>query len=315
MKTEKIMWGMILIFIGAIFLLNNFGVIDFYWGSVWRFWPVIFILTGANMIFSRFNNVTGTALSAGLTFIALIFLGYQGTRPNTNNVGRSWFRFDHREKNADRDQSNWKTSNTFTEEYSANALRAELNIQGGATSYRLDGLTSNLFDAEVRQSNGMYTLEKTTRDSVEVLSFRMKDKKNWRMDDMEGNEVKIKLNSNPIWNINFEVGAGETTFDLSKYKVESLKLKGGVASYEFKLPEPIAIMNVTADTGVADVNIKVPKGSACRITIDSGLSSRDFSGFEKQADGTYETSNYGSSVKKININLKGGLSNFEVSRY
>jgi hypothetical protein len=143
----------------------------------------------------------------------------------------------------------------------------------------------------------------------------MKDKRNWRMDDMDGNEVKIKLNSNPLWNINLEVGAGETIFDLSGYKIESLRLKGGVASYKLKLPEPVAIMDVTADTGVADVNIKVPEASACRITIDSGLSSKDFSGFEKQSDGSYQTSNYGSSPKKINIYLKGGLSNFEVSRY
>ena len=109
---------------------------------------------------------------------------------------------------------------------------------------------------------------------------------------MDGNEVMVRLNDKPLWNINLEVGAGETTFDLSGYKVQSMRLKGGVASYKLKLPEPVSVMDITVETGVADVSIKVPQVSACRITVESGLSSKDFSDFEKQADGSYQTANY-----------------------
>ena len=315
------MWGLILIFIGAVFLLNNFGVINFYWGSVWRFWPIIFILTGANMLFSRLNSSTGTILSVSLTLVALIFLGYQGTREPEHRIGRSWFKFNHDDWDRDsrdtkEDNANWATSNTFTELYSGNVKRAELNIKGGATSYRLDDTTSKLFNAEVKRNFGNYTLEKTSRDSVEVLTFRMRDKKQkWNMDDMDGNEVNIQLNANPIWDINVEMGAGETNFDLTSYKISNLELKGGAASFKVKLPEPVTTINVTVETGVAEVDIRVPQASACRITVESGLSSKDFSGFTKQADGSYQTSNYSTSAKKIQIQLKGGLSSFEVSRY
>jgi membrane-bound ClpP family serine protease len=129
MKTEKVIWGLILIFIGAVFLLNNFNVIDFYWGSVWRFWPVVFILIGANMLFSRFNNSTGAILSVVITLVALVFIGYQGTRPNSHSERRSWFRFDHNDRDTVNDKASWTTSNTFTEAYSANVQKAELNIQ------------------------------------------------------------------------------------------------------------------------------------------------------------------------------------------
>lgn len=317
MKTEKVIWGLILIFIGSVFLLNNFGVINFYWGSVWRFWPIIFILIGANMLFSRLNNSTGSILSVSLTLIALIFIGYQGTRPNNSTLGRSWFRFDHHDNDtAIKNGANWSTSNTFTEPFTGNITRAELNINGGATTYRLDDSTVNLFDAEVKQHFGNYTLEKTSRDSVEVLNFRMRDRKQkWNMDDMDGNEVRIKLNNKPLWDINVEMGAGETAFDLSSYKIQNLILKGGAASFKVTLPEPVTTTNVKVETGVAEVVIKVPEASACRITVDTGLSSKDFSGFQKQADGSYQTSNYNTSSKKIIINLKGGLSSFEVRRY
>jgi len=317
MKTEKVIWGLILIFIGAVFLLNNFGVIDFYWGSVWRFWPIIFILIGANMLFSRMANSTGTILSVVLTLAALLFIGYQGTRPTESRLGRSWFRFDHHDRDTGRnDETSWTSTNTFTEAFAPNTKRAELNIKGGATSYKLDDTTANLFDAEVKQHSGNYTLEKTTRDSVEVLNFRMRDnKKKWNMDEMDGNEVRIQLNNKPIWEINLEVGAGETNFDLTSYKISSLQLHGGAASFKVKLPAPVTITKVDVETGVAEVDIRVPEASACRITVDSGLSSKDFSGFQKQADGSYETANYNSSAKRIDIHLKGGLSSFEVSRY
>lgn len=317
MKTEKVIWGLILIFIGSIFLLSNFDVINFYWGSVWRFWPIIFILIGANMLFSRLNNSTGSILSVSLTLIALIFIGYQGTRPNHSTLGRSWFKFDHNDNDTGRrDSGTWSTSNTFTEPFASNIQRAELNIKGGATSYKLDDSTSNLFDAEVKQQNGNYTLEKTSRDSVEVLNFRMRDKKQkWNIDDMDGNEVRMKLNTKPLWDIKVEMGAGETDFDLSSFKIQNLKLKGGAASFKVTLPEPVTTTNVNVETGVAEVVIRVPETSACRITVDTGLSAKDFSGFQKQADGSYQTANYSTSANKIVINLKGGLSSFEVRRY
>ena len=315
MKTEKVIWGLILIFIGAVFLLSNFGVINFYWGSIWRFWPVIFILIGANMIFSRFNNLTGTILSVSITLIALVFIGYQGTRAD-NRQERSWFRYQERNIDNSSNERSRNNSSTFTEPYSSDIKRAELNIKGGATSYTLTDSTNYLFNADVKQRNGNFTLEKTTRDSVEVLNFRMRDEKNWRMDDMDGNDVKLKLNSNPIWNINMTMGAGEFDFDLSNFKIDRLTLKGGAASFKVKLPMPVTSTNVTVETGVAEVSIKVPNAVACRITVDSGLSSKDFSGFQKQADGSYQTPNYNSSTaKKIQVKLKGGLSSFEVSRY
>jgi hypothetical protein len=72
---------------------------------------------------------------------------------------------------------------------------------------------------------------------------------------------------------------------------------------------------VTIETGVSNVEIDVPSESGCRIVVDSGLSSKDFIGFIKQSDGSYQTSNYSTAAKKIIISLQGGLSSFEVKKY
>jgi len=47
-KGNSLVWGVILIVFGIIFLLEQFDV-DI-WDAVWRFWPVILIIWGANKL-------------------------------------------------------------------------------------------------------------------------------------------------------------------------------------------------------------------------------------------------------------------------
>jgi hypothetical protein len=312
MKTGKIVWGMIYIFIGSIFLLDNFNVIDFYWVSVWRFWPVIFILIGINMLLSRFGNQKAVpALVAAITLLTLVLIGYQGSRRNNDSRWIS-FQFDNDDSENDSTQN---VPSYFIEPYGG-AKRAELRIQGGATSFKLQDTTSSLFEADVKRPFAKYTLTKSISDSVEVLNFRMRSgEQRWNLDEMENNETNIRLNLTPVWDIHIGMGAGEAIFDLTPYKVSSLKFEGGAASFEAKIGSLQPLTNVTVETGVANVEIDVPSESGCRIVVDSGLSSKDFIGFIKQTDGTYQTSNYSTAAKKINISLKGGLSSFEVRKY
>lgn len=311
MKTEKIIWGLLFIFVGSIFLLDNFDVIEFYWGSVWRFWPLIFILTGVNMIFSRLGDRNAAPwLVAGVTVITLAFIGYQGSQPRSKS--RHSFEFNSDRVRSDRSAE----TQVFTETMSDSIQYSQLNIEGGATSYILKDTTSNLFEARVESHDGTHSLVREVRDSVEVLNFHMRNgKRNWKVDDMNDNQTDLKLNALPVWDLSVKMGAGEVDFDLSSYKVRRLEFNGGAASFEAKLGNLVPLTDVEVEAGVASVEIRVPEGSGCRIKLDSGLSSKDFPGFDKQSDGSYTTSNYKTAPNKINISLKGGLSSFEVSRY
>ena len=46
---DSLVWGLILIALGGIFLLETFHVRV--WHYVWRLWPVIFIVWGASKIY------------------------------------------------------------------------------------------------------------------------------------------------------------------------------------------------------------------------------------------------------------------------
>ncbi len=49
-------WGIMLLFLGIVFLLQNFGLLSWaIWGTLWRFWPVLLIMTGLGIMLRRFN--------------------------------------------------------------------------------------------------------------------------------------------------------------------------------------------------------------------------------------------------------------------
>jgi hypothetical protein len=315
MKTENFIWGLVLVFVGAILLLDNFDVIDFYWRSVWRLWPLVLIISGANIVFSGSSSKVTAGISIVITTAALGFIAYYGTRWPGEEKRWAW---DHDERRSERRENHSITaSSSFSEPYENTVHRATLNIAGGATVYTLEDTTSNLFDADVNNKWGYYSLQKVTQDSVEILNFKMRNHgKPWNMDDdNDGNKVVMRLNANPLWDINLETGAGKTEFDLTPFRINNLKVKGGAASFDVKLGEPEDVTHVVAETGVAEIKIAVPSSVGCKIEVKSGLSSRNFEGFTQQGDGSFTTSNYNSSSKKININLSGGLSEFVVDRY
>lgn len=53
-RSGSIFWGALLILIGAVLLLGNFGVISY--RAIFDFWPVVVILIGAKLVFDYFSR-------------------------------------------------------------------------------------------------------------------------------------------------------------------------------------------------------------------------------------------------------------------
>lgn len=317
MKTDRIMWGIILLFIGGVLLLENFNIIDFYWSSIWRFWPVFLIIAGLNILFNKNKSQMGGAISLGVLIIALGVLFYRGIQPRHNEnkwLDKSFEPNIDMDFDDDQGHDRGKESRFSAPLPDVVAKRTVLNISGGGTSFELKGETDSLFTASTHRSRTGYSLVNETVDSVNTLTFKMKGKSSWSVNE-GGNDVDFLMNKNPEWEIHMNMGAGEVKFDLSEYKVRSFNFDGGAAALDIRIGDLLPIADVTVKTGVADVKLNVPEGVGCRITTKTGLSAKDFNGFTKLKEGLYESPNYASSTKKVFIKLDGGLSNFEVHRY
>ena len=315
MKSDKIFWGIFLVFIGGIFLLENFDIIDFSWRYVWRFWPVILILIGVNILFKNSKSQTGIIVTAAITIITLGLLTYKGLEKHRDNESK-WRWNNSNDKNNDADSADVISDANYSEEFDTKYHFATLNIKGGASKFVIKSASDKLFEANLNQSKSRYYLKKTEVDSAVTLNFNSKgNRSEYSLNGDDFNEIKMMLNAQPLWNINLTMGAGEIDFDLVDYKTKNISLKGGAAAFKVKVGNLYNDINVNAETGLAEIVIEVPETSGCRIKASTGLSSKDFKGFKKMKDDSYETSNYNEAPNKINISLKGGLSDFNVDRY
>ncbi len=312
MKASRISWGIILVFIGTVFLLENYGVIDFRWTYVWKFWPIVLIVSGINIIFSRSESTAGKWLIIATTIFALGLITYTNLGTH-KKVDRNWLSYN----DEDTEIEDTKGAKSFYEEaYDGKFKNATLNINGGASSFIITNGDDNLFESSAQKDNNHYYLRKTDTDSVVVLDFKSKNKDNsFDFDDTDFNDVKIKVHPLPLWIINLNMGAGKANFDLSNNRVKEINIKGGAADFKVKIGSLYNDVNLSAETGIAKVSIYIPEDAGCKIRTKTGLSAKDFPGFSKSDDGTFISPDYNSTTNKIMINLKGGLSDFEVKRY
>jgi len=305
--------------LGTAFLLNNYGIISLHWHNFFSLWPIFIVIAGVNLLFKHNPSVWATVIRLVVIVggLGLILFGNFGNRYNV------WPGV-HYEINDDDDNdmrgkgiTKIEGNSSFAQPYTADARRVKLNISGGGTTYILKDTTNQLFTADTKEFYGKYEFNPNLGDSVKVLNFKMSDSHgnfNWG-DHKKSNSATMKLNVNPEWDIAIKAGATTLDFDLSKFKIRSLNIDGGAASFDVKLGQPLDVSDIQISTGVSDVNIRIPKDAACSIKKHSGLSSTNFEGFIKSDDGTYETQGFASAKNKFYIKINGGVSDFNVTRY
>lgn len=319
MKIDRLIWGILFLFVGGVLLLDNFDVITFYWRNVWQFWPIILIILGVNVLLGKKESNIGGIISVGILVVTLGYLFYRGQQPAEHN---SWV--------SERFRGDWNfddDNDTASREYGQRQLFAEpmaneslksatLNLSCGGTSVYLEETSDSLFTAAVSQRAGSFIYNKELSDTSATVNLKMNEnKKKFRISKGGDNKIELKLNPLPFWNIDMHMGAGGLDMDLTAFKIRSLVFEGGAASADIKLGDKSMVTTVRVKTGVAEVNIKVPKGSGCQIISETGLSSTNYNGFDKKEDGKYETANFATATHKIYLKFEGGLSSFDVSRY
>lgn len=330
MKNKNLIWGGILIALGLLFLGENFDWFHLNLQSIAKFWPILFILAGINSIIARKTGATPTALTGILIFLA-IPLGIsstfnRGVDQIENKIGNI---FDDNDNFDDNDEDNETstpemTVNSKTVIY-ANEKEAKLNLTGGAAEFSNFEETTNLFNAKTNLSGKAdFKLTTSSDEGKTNIDFKMSNFKTRKYDsdssDMDidlnsKNKIEIGLNKKPIWDLEMQFGAGLAKFDLSDYKVKSFDIETGAASLDLKLGDLLQNSTVKVKSGVAKVHIRIPKSVGCEVEVEGALNSKDFQDFEKDGNGHYQTSNFGTSSKKIIIKLEAGLSSLEIERY
>ncbi len=214
------------------------------------------------------------------------------------------------------DDANHKYGTTeFSEEYDSTSTYATLNFDAGAGTFSIKDTTYNLINAITEGHINNYKLKRLDSDTSSIIDFDMGDKAIFRFGKNYKNKVDISLNSKPVWDMSFDVGAASMDFDLTEFKTKNIDVDMGAASIKIKLGSLSPETKLTIDAGASDINIYVPKESGCKITTDGALSSKHFNEFEKINSDHFETANFSEAANKIYIEIDSGVSSISVDRY
>jgi hypothetical protein len=332
MRNDKLIPGTILVIIGVLFLLDNFGYIDFSWFAFIRLWPILLVIGGVNLVFAHNKTNTATAIKVGVLIAGMAILIYNGLGHH-NYKERGWRNaFNHFEYNDDDDDKDTSDNITigangtgrYVESYKPEIKEAVLNINGAATHYIIKDTTNNLFEGDTKGLSGLYNLKINSDSTSETLDFDMNGDNNHHHHGFnftfgnghgKSNTAFIKLNSAPEWEINVKAGAAKIDFDLTQFKIKNLKIRSGAADFDIKMGQPTAETNLDVSTAASNIIISVPKTAAVHITTKTALSQKSIDGFNSVSDNEYESANFDKAANKMYIKINGGISDFKVNRY
>ena len=199
--------------------------------------------------------------------------------------------------------------------YEDSLSMAYLDFEAAAGSFYLSDTTSQLLSFTKKGKGGKFTYAVKRSEEKASIYIEREDGDLRFNDDNKSAKIKLALNTEPVWDVNLDVGAAKLDFDLSKFKVKKLDLDGGAASFEIKLGDRYEKSYVNIDAGASEIIIKVPATSGCDLNLSTVLSGRTISGFEKVDHGHYRTDNFDSAQNKIYITVDAAVSSYTITRY
>lgn len=299
MKAGTLIWGVLFLLIGGLFLLNNLHVICIEWATIWRLWPLILIAWGLSLIVSK----------EGLRWYVVLFLILLLVFMILASLLTGWYDHDY---DFVLDEA---THQSFGEPYAAAIDRATFNLSSGAGRFTVEGTTEQLLEASTYTSFGKYVLLTDRSGDSESLSLNLRGRsRNWSFGKLR-NRADVKLNVNPTWAVDVNIGAASLDFDLTPYKVDDLRIDAGASSIKVRLGDRATEARARIQAGVSSIEIEVPAWVGCEVLADTKLSSRRIRGFEKVGGDTYRTSDFDGALKRIYIDIEAGVSSVRVSRY
>ena len=206
------------------------------------------------------------------------------------------------------------------------ATAAKLDINTGTGNLTIDRLTGG---EQLLASGTLEYLEKqglpirtlTTSNGQAILNLKANNgpaRQTWLRFPWQAcngaTEWQIHLNPKVRADITAHSGGGNVKLDLAGMAVTRVAADTGGGNMDVVLPDVAANLSVTARSGAGNVAVRVPSGVATRIHASTGLGKVIVDPrFNKTDKDTYQSPDYDSADKKIEITVHSGAGNVEVN--
>lgn len=317
MKSKNFIAGILILFVGVVALLAALRVFDFHWSIVMRLWPMILIIIGISILPLN-DYLKGILILVSLGVGCLLYHAeakdYKGNPVTRFFSNASSWRFnDNDDEEAVSDDEPFPIDQHFSEAYS-NVEHASIDVDFGVGNVEIKAPCAELAKVDAESNFIKYSFRTEYGDDGTAIFVTGKGHTE-NLKRKSENDLDIALSDKPVWDVNFDLGAADADLDFSPYKVASLMIDGGACDLDLKLGDSGCDTKVEINTGASNIGIKVPAGVDCEVTIDSAVSGKELTGFEKIEKGVWRTSGFGQGDYKIVIDIDCAVSDISVERY
>ena len=281
-------FGILLLFLGVIFLLQNFNVLPWgLWETLWRFWPVLIIIIGLSILLRRWNPWLVSTLVLVLLFTCLGIAIWQYGLPSL----------------AERATTSYSESLGSLE-------RAQIELDFTAGSLTIGSLPSSSrnfveVDSEATYGEGDVIADFHHLGSKGRLHLSAEGKANTRWD--------VRFTRNIPLTIDVESAVTNMELDLSELKVTEFRVDIDVGNYAVKMPFSAGATYAYIKADVANLEVSIPDGVAAKLKadVDFGVFEVDESRFPKKGN-YYMSQDFESAENLVELEIDCDIGRVQV---
>ena len=280
-------WGIILLFLGIVFLLQALDVLPWgLWGTLWRFWPVLIIIIGLNILLRHYSRWVVSVLIFALLW-ACLGGAYWQYEPPTGTVTKSYS-----EPLADLESA------SIAIDFDGGSLSLQ-SLPRRSLSYGPDlvEVYSNTkggnIEANFHEQNGAGSLQLSAKGIKRF--FWSGPWNNW----------EALLTQNIPLTLDIKSSASSLSLDLSQLLTPEVLVELNAGNCKVTAPSSAGTTYMNIDANVANVEVIIPAGVAARVQPDTNLTDFgvDESRFHRDGD-YYVSDDFGSNENRIELKIK-----------
>ena len=288
-------WGILLLFLGIIFLLQNLNVLPWgLWGTLWHFWPVLIIIIGASILLRYHNVWLVSALILAMLFACLGITVWQyGASPPTEKI------------------------TTAYSEPLGSLEQAQIEIDFSGGSLTIDSLppgSLNFVEAGSGMRNGDKGMKAESRRHGSEGELHLSlERGSWEFWSKGKNSWQVRFNRNIPLTLDVKSAASSVNLDLSQLQITELNMDVDLSNYTVNMPFTAGSVHVYINADLSNLEITIPDGVAVKLMADADLSvlKVDENRFPRKGD-YYVSQDFASGKNRIEIELDCDLSRVQV---
>jgi hypothetical protein len=297
-RRGSLVGPIILIGLGLVFLLNNLGMVSWdVWDTIARFWPILLIAIGLDILIGR-RSILGSLLALAVMLVVVGAALWLITSQVTPGPALTYESIDQSREGA---------------------THADVTISFGAGALRVGVLpeTSSLIAGRVALGQGEH-LVRDFRKSGDTAVFTLRSEGfalfpfvgRWNTDKL----WDLRLSPEVPLRLSINTGVGESTLDMERLKLTELDLHAGVGKVTLTLPGR-GQMQASINGGIGEVIAKIPAGMAARVHATAGLGDSQVLGNYQRQGGVFVSPGYDTAENRVDLEVKGGIGKITIQQY